>query len=161
MHVGKEYPYLPIYWATECFFWPGFCPWKWYVRWDTALPPPWDVAGFPFAQFSSEGGVVLDRTQAFWECTVDTDLLRYILRISQELIVRDGKQWARSKLKLSEDAGPEVADAWLYQPFPQYAQDLWGKGWSLVDDPYDTGTKLYVNLRPAVYSEVGSPFPNY
>jgi len=27
-HKGRPYPYHPMYWATEAWFYPGFVPWK-------------------------------------------------------------------------------------------------------------------------------------
>jgi hypothetical protein len=115
----------------------------------------------PFAKISGDGGVVNDRTQAFWTWLVDSDPFTYTLKLSMEQINVDGVNYARSKFILLQDPlETEVADAWLYQDFPQYSIDLNGKNWGLTNvvgpsAPYFQPTLL----RPANYAETGGLFP--
>jgi len=161
MHVGRLYPYLPKYWATECWFWPGFVPWKFYGLLIGGTPaPPWDVMSGIWGAFSDAGGTVLDCTQAYWNFLVQADEGVYTLKLSMEEIVREGVPLCRTKLQLKNGA-VELANAWLYQPYPQFQIDLENKNFSMSDTVVAVPPYLTINFRPAVFSEVGSPFPNY
>jgi len=160
MHVGKNYPFHPVYWATECIFWPGFVPWK--TRCFNLLPnvAPWDALDTHFDAISEAGIAVPDATQMSWHWSLDPPSTATDLSISVEMIEFSGVNYCRFNAVL-RTSGVLTAEAWCYQSFPQRSctfltGDLWD-----VNHPVHSGNIVNLNLVPATFAEGGSPFPLY
>lgn len=157
MHRGRSYPFYPDYWATEAWFWPGFVPWKIRASLPIAASPPWDPLGYPFDAVSDAGVVVSDRTQISYHWSLIPPATATDLEVSLEMITVSDVQYARWKAKLLSGM-IEVADAWLYQDFPQRVVSTGGNLWNLVNSPVLIPPFLNLVCLPATYAEGGSPW---
>lgn len=157
MHKGRNYPYYPYYWATESWFWPGFVPWK--MRSILAATPgsPWDNLATPFDAISEAGEVVPDCTQISYHYPLEAPSTATDLYVSLEMITVDDVHFARWKAIL-RNSGSLVAEAWLYQDFPQYSVSTGITGWNLINVVLPTSPFLYLICQPATYEEGGSPW---
>jgi hypothetical protein len=158
-HIGRTFPYHPIYWVPECLFWPAYAPWK--MMWHDPLEAidPWFNVSGPAFVLSDVGEVSDDRQTMTYRWAIDSDTGRWLLKCELTSRVIDGVKVCYMLLTLNdgtEDVG--TADA-------NYGAEV--RLFPLVGaqgcDPLP-GVPAYgpVNcyLRPATYAEGGTPYPH-
>lgn len=157
MHKGKLYPYLPKYWATECWFWPGFLPWKMHVIVPVTNFGPWSFLPVGTDLISEAATTVPDVTQASYHFSIVGNANATDLFVGLEQIEFMGTHYARwmAVLRLLTVV---VAQAWLYQTKPQYTVGTLSAEWNLVDNPVPVDPGIFLNFGPATYAEGGSPW---
>ena len=160
MHVGRIYPFHPMYWGTECWFWPNFIPWK--LQWGTTIgqDPPWTVLTLPQLVYSGAGLLSTDRKTVEYQFIVNTTHGPEQMSIFSFKEIVAGVQMVRRELRLSDGGVP----TWMcfrrdVMPASSWSWGAYAEGVNLI-----TGDPIPVILgsqRYAKYDEVGSPFPNY
>jgi hypothetical protein len=160
MHAGRSYPYLPDYWATEAWFWPGFVPWKLRGSIAVAGPPLWNLLLVPWDAVSMPGMTVPDRTQVIYQFPLASMPGVTDLFVSMEMIATGGKDYGRWKAVL-QNGSIQLAFAWLYQPKPQRTVNTLPDVFNTANVVPPTVPQLQLVCRPATYAEGGSPWPNY
>lgn len=160
MHVHKPYPFHPTYWATECWFWPGFLPWKIIGHMDGAPPDDWSGMQFPWSGVSDAGVTVSDATQMIYRFPLPTAPGADELLVSLEQIHKDDADRCRWKAVL-RFFGTEVAHAWLYQDKPQRVVSTGFQNWNLADQITPTAEVLRLRIEVANFAAGGTPYPNY
>lgn len=160
MHVHRPYPFHPTYWATECFFWPGFVPWKMFGELQGPPPPEFPCVDFPWQGVSDPGEVVPDATQIIYRFPISGSGCADELKLSLEQISKDGKLWARWKI-ITNLAGILTASAWLYQPNPQRNVATGAQFFNVLDQVDPTSHLVPMAFHPSTFADGGSPFPNY
>jgi hypothetical protein len=157
MHIGRAYPWIPAYYATECQFWPGYVPWKFWGTAPVLNPHPWDGIPTNWAQLSGQGDTVVDCTQAFWDLPIPTPSPLSNLALSIEMEVIGGKRYAVWKAIVYTFITP-IASAWYFLSYPQYSCAVPVAQWWSVHDPLVSPTGPWLGFRPATYEEGGSPW---
>lgn len=156
MHKGQVYAFAPAYWATECFFWPGFVPWKAYVDLPADQGGGWDNLFLPINAVSGPIRGVPDWTQVYWDWNVDAPSSATRFTLSVERLKIAGKYYAAWKANLYNHL-LLVAEAWFYQESPLYTfligQDQW---WS-VPNPSAPQDGIFISVRPSTWQESGQP----
>jgi|WetSurMetagenome_2_1015567.scaffolds.fasta_scaffold166890_2 hypothetical protein len=160
MHAGRNYPFAPIFWATESWFWPGFVPWKMHLltRATTWFPYSLVPAGSEFVS----GPMHCDDPpiEAYYDFDLNpvADVQIYI-GLKKSIVLGARKAYWELAFCVS---GIQLTFGELYQRYPQrvvYADDI------LQTDPAGPSGGpagiIPVTFRPATYAEGGSPWPNY
>ena len=158
MHKGRTYPFHPTFWATQCFFWPGYVPWKMTLRHNESTIYPWSLMGPSLMQVSLEGQTVPDATAIFWEWPLTSPAAADDFRVSVEMVAFDTRFYATWKAVLRQ-SGITKGTAWFFQPFPCYSCAVPGSPWWDIYDPLSTPHGPNLQLDPSTYAEGGTPWP--
>lgn len=157
MHKGRPYPYAPTYWATECFFWPGYLPWK-MVASIVSTGGPWAPLGNHMDVLSSaQASDASDNTQVQYGWPPGVLGTGKRLIISVEQIEVSGRNYARW-LATYRNPTIVVASASCWQIAPLYAVSVPLQPW-VIGLPMTGPAGVSITLRPATYAEGGSPWP--
>lgn len=160
MHVGKLYPFHPIYWATECWFFPNFVPWKLRLSIGVAQPSPWDIINFPQLLYSPAADVSTDCKRINYLFTVDTTGGPEDLLIFSELEDFITGKVAHREMVLSVSGVPTYSAVRRdLIPGGNWNWAAWGECKNLITG--DPIASPVVGVRYAKYDEAGSPFPDY
>lgn len=157
MHKGRTYPYLPEYFGTEYFFWPGFVPWKVVLHpigTSGPPPPPWyygpQVVSEPGSIEYDAGGV---RWVFYYDPSDHSNFMQ--LSILPEAIPVPGMFKWQLDLALGDFF---VATAGARQTIPQRVFHLTEfQWWNTIGAPPITPGPWY-DMAPAVYAVGGSPW---
>lgn len=160
MHVHKPYPFHPTYWATECWFWPGFLPWKIKAQLAAGQPDDWSGMNTPYSGISEPGTHVSDATQMIYRFGPPIGIGADEMLISLEQIFKDGIDRCRWKAVL-RFTGVIVASAWLYQDKPQRVVSTGVQNFNLADQVSPTFETLALRVQVATFADGGSPYPDY
>jgi len=158
-HLGRQYPFLPEYWAGNTWFWPHFLPWKYYCDFHPALSGPWSDLPDKIAMISAPGILLPDGKTARWTWDFDdsgfhyhlqTDALGDMAETDHELrwltsLFIDGIGWAESTATVKFS---------VQSPSPGGYTEGFDPGTGLPCDP------AVIYTREATYAEGGSPFPH-
>jgi hypothetical protein len=157
MHKGKFYPYNPIFWATESWFYPGWLPWKCSAVNLGLWAPPWDQIGLGVLGISDPAVTVPDASQISYHWTLTGSSSATDLEVSMEQIRVSGVDYARYKAVATGGPGG-TASAWLYTAKPRRIVTTLGEPWNIVNavDPQPGQIQLWI--QPATYAEGGSPW---
>lgn len=159
-HIGRNYPYLPEYWATEAWFWPGFVPWKLVASFDDTIILPWFRLTLGWTGVSQVYSLTDDCKEVTYQFPLtlrNGDDGYLLVRLRKVTISSVNKaEWYMVVI----DDGVPFAEGYAWQPFPQRVVyvDTWDVGHDLP-----SGTDCLpppLTIRPATYEEGGSPFPD-
>ena len=157
MHKGRAYPYHPSYWATECFFYPGFLPWKLTLDVTATGTPPWNIYPALYQEISNPGTISPGGQRMVYEFVAHAAF--YGLIVTIETFFVSGVKNARWKMQLvSGVAGWAMAINFQPSPIRQVFNNTWPIFAGSIPYPV-VGAPPYL-LRPATYIEGGSPWPN-
>lgn len=156
MHKGRIYPYHPIYWATEGWFWPGFVPWKLTLDvFDNGLPP-WNIYSAGYGEVSIAGVVHPSRTLVTYDFVHFSPA--FGLRVQLDSGVIAGVKQCRYRMILLSGV-VEWAQAIRLDPIPQTV--VFANSWPFVfpDPPYTANQSPPYQIKAARYDQGGSPWP--
>lgn len=157
MHKGRTYPFLPRYWATEAWFWPGFVPWRFLLHTTGPLTPPWNAIPTGIDLLSDAGDSSTNIKQPAWAFDASHDGFTCLLDLVLDKITDITGSYARWRLFIS-NGGPAWAVGIALQPYPQYVVNLPRFDFSLPTPPYTSPAGPLISVRPATYAEGGSPW---
>lgn len=160
MHVGRPYPYNLIYYATEAWFWPGFVPHKLWGELTASPLPPFNVMPFPWTGISDPGVVSADEKLVTYEFAVFPPAAYPALFVSLDRITLLGEYKARWRATLADGSGA-WGTAFLIQDYPQRVVYANGFDYTVPAPPYTGAQGPPFRFRPALYSEGGTPYPDY
>jgi hypothetical protein len=157
MHRGRPYPYHPLYWSTEAWFWRGFVPWKLKVTQLGTSFFPWDqwYATSPVISFEGEAPGDAKRMDYVADVGDGTHYRRLI--ISLDKVDIGPTSYARWRMTMT-DGGPGWCTAYALQPFPQRVVFVDSWDYTLPTPPYTCPTVPLIQCEPATYAEGGSPY---
>lgn len=157
MHRGKTYPYLPEYWSTEAWFFPGFVPWKMWVESGGNLEGAWMNLPQDFVCVTDPGIPGPTYFNPLWEhlfyVSEDEVLLQIFLSKGYHAEVPIA-QW---DLRLWVN-GLQVAGGRAAQSYPQFQVYVTDPELRRIDDEGNDLGPLDLLIRPATYAEGGSPW---
>ena len=156
-HRGRTYPYHPDLYATEAWFWPGFCPWKLYGEATAELFPPWVLIPPTWTGVSEAGVTSTDYKVISYRFSIPLTVPPLYFKVSMQLRGLRPDRKAHWKIFLP-DPGPHYAVAWLNQSYPQRVVSCGGFPFFLPAPPYTPDTGPALMFRPATYAEGGSPW---
>jgi len=159
VHRGNLYPYHPSYWATECYFWPSWVPWKIFVEVGGGAFLPSSQLAPGWSGPSEAGDADADIKVPTWEIVIprvsgpDVQLI-----VSSFKIELDGPKvgWALAFL----DGGANDSTWAAAQPYPGMVFGLDYHEPKCVWPPAFEGHTLNISIRPATWAEGGSPWPD-
>lgn len=158
-HLGRPYPYHPIYWATEGWFYPHYVPWKMrFIVWGVNLEP-WDGLYYGLELVSDEGQVSEDIQVIQYKWHFDDAGFHYDITLSMEArkdLVPGKAQWL---LALKRDDVPwAIASKLEVIPPSSNVLITWDDGFNLQTGmPCDPP---FFQLFQATYAEGGTPYPH-
>jgi hypothetical protein len=161
MHLGREYPFHPEYWATECCFWPAFVPWKMIFEGFGPYPGAWSVLENPLGVVSDAGLVTTDRKTISWHASLPSSTPATDLELSLALATYAGEKYGRFQWRLYNNL-VDIAFAYYWQAFPIVLFNCGGYAAWLFDQPIQPNPPPYpfaLSMCPARYDEGGSPYP--
>lgn len=159
MHLGRSYPWHPVYWATEACFWPGFVGWKMRTYIDAQSAYPWSILQTPFNEASDAGTVSSDAKTIYYHWSLSASAPATDLELSLNLAEYLGTKYTRYQWRLYNSL-IVIAYAFKWNPFPTTSWGFSGLPPQDQDHP-GPGTQGYnMQALPATYAEGGSPFPN-
>jgi hypothetical protein len=157
-HIGRSYPYHPIYWSTEAWFYPGHCPWKLKAEQIGSLPPFFGcVFGSP-AAVSAPG-----------EASELAKNVKYVFVVLYDCLVTGITVWMESP-----PGFPHAVPTWRcrfeywdgsfqvltkVQPYPQRVVHSPSFELSIPNPDVGPNIQMFCEFTPASYAEGGSPYP--
>ena len=158
MHAGKSYPFHPVYWVTEGWFWPGFCPWKLDLDVYNNGSPPWNIFHSGYFETSEPGIISNNRQSVAYPFTAHFP--SYALRVILDTTTFAGVKQCRWTMSLLSGV-VEWARAVELKPVPQYR--IFNRTWTYVmpDPPYTANDPPPYQVTPSPYFIGGSPWPLY
>jgi hypothetical protein len=156
-HVGRPYPFHPIYWATEAWFYPGFVPWKLGGDMGFTLIPPWNLVPDGWIGVSKAGEPSADRkTMTYlFDVVPDDDSLQ--IKVAMQWQDHPMKFYARWDVWLLL-RGAWLIHQWENQQFPQRQVEV--SEWVAAEKhpPLGPGFPGPLAFWAADYAEGGTPF---
>ncbi len=153
MHKGHSYPYHWYYWATECYFWPGYCPWQLVLLPSIDNNPPWSALDLNPEEVSLPGTLVPDRTQIVWTFLLPHADPGSMLTVSCEQETIGGITYAVWVAE-ERDLFLGATFAYSFLPSPLRAQPNAVYTWRKTHDPTVTPDGPTIGFRPARWDEI-------
>jgi hypothetical protein len=152
MHVGRVYPFAWRFWATTCYFWPGYVPSQMLLPDQREIVPPWSALDSLGDLLSTVADYVPDSTQVFWKWENIGPGAEYSLTVSIEEEEISGIDFAVWNAVLKFLSVP-IGTLWYFLPSPQFTvQETLGPWWT-SHDPFETPTGPLLVLRPGLYTD--------
>jgi hypothetical protein len=157
-HDGRHYPYLPFYWATEAWFWPGFVPWRMIVEQLDTTPPFWGCSLVSSIPPSLPGATNPDCTEVSYQFESDGFCLVSGFNLTMRRTGVPGAFKAVWNVQsFYWDGSSETQD--LEQSYPQRVVE--SPAFVIHVPSLDPGPAIRMrgHFLPANYEEGGSPYP--
>jgi hypothetical protein len=162
MHLGRDFPYHPTYWATECCFWPAFVPWKIVGLIEFRLAGAWSILQTPFGEVSDAGTLNDDGTVITYHWSLDDSAPATDLTLSIAKAYFSSVPYARFQWTLL-DGTDVITSAYDWEPFPLVEWSPGSYEASDFDTPFPPPPPPYplaMSFKPARYALGGTPYPN-
>jgi len=158
-HLGRQYPFLPEYWAGNTWFWPNFLPWKYYCDFHPAVSGAWTQLPDQIGLISEPGTLLGDGRTAEWRWSFYSSGKHYVLTLNAlgDMSATDHELHWHIMMNID---GSDIAEADAFVRFSVQspspggyteAQDI------VLLEPCDPPA---IYTREATYAEGGSPFPH-
>lgn len=156
MHKGRTYPYHPVYWVTEGWFWPGYCPWKVTLDVFNNGNPPWNIYTSGYGEVSQPGFISTNRLFVRYDFTYHAPAFGLQLFLDSPVI--SGVKQCRWLMRLVSGV-VTWAEAVRLKPIPQ--RSVFNNLWPLVYPamPYTATASPPYQFTATNYSLGGSPWP--
>jgi len=158
MHKGKYYPYHPIYYATEGWFWPGYVPWKmFFFSIQSPAPPRWDVIPVGYQSVSAPGVTSSNDRIITYEFpgVIGTQFGAIVLEMFMKSY--SGVKYCVWHALCYQLAYPP-SEAWNFQLFPSTQPNTGNTLWWVTEDPMIPPDGFLMSIELANYAQGGSPY---
>jgi hypothetical protein len=158
MHKGRTYPFAPLYWATEAWFWPGYVPWKMIFTRVSDDGDPWNKIPNGTTRCSGEIFYTPDAKICAWEWDLSDIAPDLSMAVTFSKLEAFGVFYALAVLALNDPSALTPSTANSQQAYPQRRVSVGSFNQVIATPPYTYVGAINIAIRPATYAEGGSPW---